>query len=66
MGQPLTKGRSNREDLISLGVAASAAHSEGFVEIYTEHRVGSLKLADTVQISVVLVTVKRHAPIVRH
>jgi hypothetical protein len=65
-GESLTKGRGNREELVSLGVAATAAHAEGFIQTYTEHGVGYFKMVDGIQIGVRLIASEGKAPILRH
>jgi len=66
VGQSFTKSRSNGENLISLGTAATAAHAEGFIQAYTEHGVGGLKTPDAVQISMRFIAPERKSPILRH
>ena len=66
VGQPLTKSRSNTENLIGLGIATATAHAERFIQAYTEHGIGSFETVDVVYISVGLITLERNAPILRH
>jgi uncharacterized membrane protein YecN with MAPEG domain len=66
LSQSLAKSRSNTKDLIGLGIAATTAHAEGFIQTYTEHRIGGFKTTYATQISLRLFTLERKAPIFRH